>query len=62
MRLIILIILSCALAHAEKARFDNYRVYKVFVGNDQQLEVMKQIQNFPNGVRSEISIELSLVK
>lgn len=51
MRLFISVILICALAQAEKARFDNYRVYKVFIENDQQLDLMNEIQKFPNGVR-----------
>lgn len=35
---------------SEKARFDNYRVYEIFVENDQQLELMQQIENNPDGV------------
>lgn len=36
---------------AEKARFDNYRVYEILVENEQQLELMQEIENFPDGVR-----------
>jgi asparagine N-glycosylation enzyme membrane subunit Stt3 len=34
----------------EKARFDNYRVYKILIENEEQLEVMKQIDSYPDGV------------
>jgi hypothetical protein len=48
----ILIIFSIALTAAalEKARYDNYRVYRVSIENDIQLELMKQINEFPDGV------------
>lgn len=36
---------------AEKARFDNYRVYEVAIEDDQQLELMREIENYPDGVR-----------
>lgn len=34
---------------AEKARFDNYRVYSLKVANVEQLEVLQQIEQFPDG-------------
>lgn len=37
---------------AEKARYDNYRVYEILIENEEQLEVMQQIENFPDGVRN----------
>jgi hypothetical protein len=36
---------------AEKARFDLYRLYEVKVENDLQLEVFKQISEYPDGVK-----------
>lgn len=38
-------------AVAEKARYDNYRVYEILIDNDQQLELMQEIENYPDGVR-----------
>lgn len=39
---------------SEKARFDNYRVYEIYIENDQQLELLQQIDSFPDGVRNRI--------
>lgn len=44
---VLLVVLS---GQAEKARYDNYRVYEIFVENEDQLELMKQIENYPDGV------------
>lgn len=51
MKLIIFAALLCGAVLAEKARFDNYRVYKVHIRTEEQLELMKQIEANPNGVR-----------
>lgn len=40
-----------AVKASEKARFDNYRVYEIYIENDQQLELMQHIENYPDGVR-----------
>lgn len=45
------------LAVSEKARYDNYRVYEIFIANEVQLELVKEIQNHPDGV-SEILIKI----
>lgn len=37
---------------AEKARYDNYRVYEILIESDEQLELMQQIESFPDGVRN----------
>ena len=37
----------------EKARFDNYRVYEINIENEKQLELMKEIERFPDGVSFE---------
>lgn len=34
-----------ALAFAEQARFDNYRVYIIYIENEKQLEVLKIMEN-----------------
>ena len=34
----------------EKARFDNYRVYEINIENEKQLELMREIESFPDGV------------
>lgn len=45
--------LCLALVASEKARYDNYRVYEILVEDEQQLELMKHIESFPDGVRSD---------
>lgn len=34
----------------EKARFDNYRVYEINIENEKHLELMQEIERFPDGV------------
>ena len=36
---------------AEKARFDNYRVYEVSINNEDQLNLMVEIENYSDAVR-----------
>jgi hypothetical protein len=45
-----LIALFWSLVACEKARYDNYRVYEILIENDDQLELMKHIENYPDGV------------
>lgn len=49
-----LLVLSLALlvvfAASEKARYDKYRMYEIFVENEEQLELMKMIEQYPDGV------------
>jgi hypothetical protein len=40
---------------AEKARYDNYRVYSLNVETKEQLEVLQAIEEYPDGV-SDLSI------
>lgn len=35
---------------AEKARFDNYRVYQISIDNVQHSKLMLEIENYPDGV------------
>lgn len=35
---------------ADKARFDNYRVYSVIVENDEQLNVLRELEIDRNGI------------
>lgn len=35
----------------EKARYDKYRVYKIIVDSETKLQLMKEIENNPDGVR-----------
>lgn len=44
------IVLTIALASAEQARYDNYRVYTLNIGNEIHLNTLKQIENNPDGV------------
>lgn len=46
------IALCVALVASEKARYDNYRVYEISVEDEQQLELMKHIESYPDGVRT----------
>ena len=34
----------------EKARYDNYRVYDVIIENQEQLDLLKHIDDYPDGV------------
>lgn len=49
-----LLVLSLALlvvfAASEKARYDKYRMYEIFVENQEQLELMEMIEEYPDGV------------
>lgn len=48
---VLTIFVACfAIAFAEKARFDNYRIYSVNIENDQQLNVLHDLQNYPDGI------------
>ncbi|CRL02092.1 CLUMA_CG015125, isoform A [Clunio marinus] len=38
-----------AIKPAEKARFDNYRLYQVSIENEEQFRLMKEIENHPDG-------------
>lgn len=42
-----------AIASAEQARFDNYRVYTINIGNEKQLEILKGIEIYPDGVSND---------
>lgn len=35
---------------AEEARYDNYRVYKLSIDNVKQLELLQEMERFPDGV------------
>lgn len=38
-------------ACAEKARFDNYRVYTVYIENEEQLKVLRELEIHPDGIQ-----------
>ena len=61
MRLIAILSIFIVAATCEKARYDNYRVYEIFVANENHLELMREIQNYPDGVR-DLKIKLKLIK
>lgn len=46
----ILIFIVLSVVAAEKARFDNYRVYSIEIKNGEQLQVIQQLENHPDGV------------
>lgn len=37
-------------ATCEKARYDNYRVYEIAIENKIQLDLMHEIEKYPDGV------------
>lgn len=37
-------------AFGEKIRFDNYRVYSVSIKNEEQLNVLRELQVYPDGI------------
>lgn len=39
-----------AVSHSEKARFDNYRVYKVLIENSDQLKALRQLADTSDSV------------
>ena len=48
------LVLSLSVNCAEKARYDNYRIYEVFIENEEQLELLKDIENNSYGVSTKI--------
>lgn len=38
------------LASAEKARYDNYRIYTAKIGNEKQLEILQALENIRDGI------------
>lgn len=53
------IVFTIALALAEQARYDNYRVYTLNIGNKIQLDALTQIENNPDGVSNKSKIFFS---
>lgn len=49
LQLFIGIVCICSYVATDRARFDNYRVYKLKVNTQDQLDVLKQIEKFPDG-------------
>jgi hypothetical protein len=49
-KLLVLCVLVLASNAAEKARFDNYRIYQVQVENEEQMNLMKHIQENSDSV------------
>lgn len=39
------------ISHCEKARYDNYRVYKVEISDDNLLEVFQELEEFSDGIQ-----------
>lgn len=46
----IVLLVFVVLSLSEKARFDNYRVYSIEVETDEQLKVLKEIENQQDGL------------
>jgi hypothetical protein len=49
LRIICLLIL--ATVHADRATYDKYQVRRVVPENQEQLEVLRELEKYPNGVR-----------
>lgn len=48
---VLAIFVACFMvACAEKARYDNYRVYSVYIENDEQLKVLRELEIHPDGI------------
>ena len=47
---VLLVVGSLTLVLGEKDRFDNYKVYKVTIQNEKQLDVLQKLENFADGV------------
>lgn len=52
MKIFVLAILVAGfmVACAEKARFDNYRVYSVYIENEEQLKLLQELELHPDGI------------
>lgn len=45
-----ILIASLVVVLGEKARFDNYRVYSVNIENVEQLNVLRELETYPDGI------------
>lgn len=48
--LLSILLIGLSVVTGDKARFDNYRVYSVDVKNDEQLQVLKELENHQDGL------------
>lgn len=46
----IILLISSNVVIAEKARYDHYRIYSIEIANEQQLQVLKELENYQNGL------------
>jgi hypothetical protein len=53
----LLLSLSASLVAADKARFDNYRVYSVAVETEEQLKVLREIEETSDSVSDGTKLE-----
>lgn len=47
---VVLIVAQISVSFCEKARFDNYRVYSIKIENENQLQILQELENNPDGV------------
>lgn len=47
--IVVLLSFGC-LAAGEQARYDNYRIYRLSIENVQQLELLQEVERYPDGV------------
>lgn len=50
MKFFYLLLIFSVAAYAEKARFDNYRVYRVLLENDEQVLAMRELSESSDSV------------
>jgi hypothetical protein len=58
----LLLSLSAFLVSAEKARFDNYRVYSIAVETREQLKVLREIEESSDSVSFETEKKINFIK
>lgn len=49
--LLALLITGCLEVFGEKARYDNYRVYSADILNQNQLNILKELETYSDGIR-----------
>lgn len=52
---LVIFVFDFSIIFAEKARYDNYRIYSVSIESDQQLNVLRELQNRPDGITSQVT-------
>jgi hypothetical protein len=62
LKLLLSVLLVSSAAFAEKARYDNYRVYTINVDSELQLQALRAIDEYPDGVSKLYSTAVLIFK